>query len=374
MNLLRNPSHQNTRRASAHEVRVDYERIQDNWSTISRMTRHGTSVAGVLKCDAYGFGVSEVAKTLYRRGCQTFFVSSVEEAAMVRKEVPDPNVRVIALYPDLSVLNVSNVLRSYSITPCLASLADARMVLDFDLTSDLVVLVDTGMSQQGIPAQDAPALSRMLANRRTSKLLVLSHLANSENRSAIENRQQLSSFLSICAELQPDERSLAASAGIMLGSDYHFDLIRTGDALFGINPLASFPAPTRPVLSLTGRIESIRTVPEGKAIGYGGDCTLARDTRRIAMVRVGYADGYPRLTRGHRHAIVNGRALRIAGQISMEFTCIDVTDVQQSLISVGTDVELIGDYITLNHIAESAGTVATEIALRILLSPSNIRK
>jgi alanine racemase len=351
-------------------VLVDYSQVQQNWSTMCRFVRGGIDVAAVIKCDAYGLGIGKTAQSLHRQGCRTFFASTIREAKEIRNFIGDDSARIIVLHPELKRTDCGEVLRSYRLTPCICSLADLARVRNSGLDRDLVLYADTGLSQHGFTLRELGPLKSLLHSPGRKRVTLLSHLAAAEIPHARKNEQQRSLFQTFCSELEPDERSLAASAGVMLGSAYHYDLVRVGDALFGINPRVSFPAVTRPAVSLIGSIVDFRSVSKGVAIGYG--CLdILSEAARIAVVKTGYSHGYPRVCHGRRYAFVNGYFARVIGQVTMEFTFLDVSHIPANEISIGEPVELIGSHVALNHVAQTAGTVATDVMVRIMACADN---
>ncbi|WP_298817993.1 alanine racemase [uncultured Roseibium sp.] len=351
-------------------VLVDYSQIQQNWLTLGRFVGSGVDVAAVIKCDAYGLGIGKTAKNLHRRGCRTFFASTIQEAKEIRTFIGDDSARIIVLHPELKRHNIGTELRTYRLTPCICSLSDLAQVRNSGQNSDLVLYADTGLSQHGFTVGELGNIKALLHSLGRKRMTLLSHLAAAENPHARDNERQRSLFQAFCSELEPDERSLAASAGVMLGSAYHFDLVRIGDALFGINPRDSFPAVTRPAVSLIGSVVDIRTVPKGAAIGYGCLDILPK-AARIAVVKTGYRHGYPRVCDGRRYAFMNGYFSKVVGQVTMEFTFLDVSHIPADKVSIGEPVELIGKHIPLNHVAETAGTVATDVMVRIMACADN---
>ncbi len=348
-------------------VCVDYSQVEQNWATMRRLVEDETDVAAVIKCNAYGLGIGATARTLHKSGCRTFFASTVEEAKQIRKSVDDGDARIIVLHPELKWPSVGADLRNHRLTPCLCSLSDLAVVRNNGLDADHVLYADTGLSQHGVGFAELDSVKALLSDIGDRRVTLLSHLAAADDPCAASNERQLDLFKTFCTELAPDERSLAASAGVLLGSAYHFDLVRVGDALFGINPVASAPAVTRPVLSMTGRIVEIRTATCGASIGYGCRDILP-GTTRVAVVRAGYSHGYPRISRDRRYTFVDGRFARVLGQVTMEFTFVDVSHIPQDRLSIGGEVELVGPNIPLNHVADTAGTVATDVLVRLLAS------
>ena len=162
------------------------------------------------------------------------------------------------------------------------------------------------------------------------------------------------------ALLPPAPASLAASAGIELGRDYRFDLVRPGLAVYGGNPIASRSNPYRTVAVLTGRVLQVRHIDEGETVGYAAGFTAGRPSV-LATVAAGYADGLIRAMGTKGRAAIGGLYVPFAGRISMDLLALDATDVPAAALVRGAEVEFLGDTVTLEDVAEAAGTITHEI-------------
>ena len=158
----------------------------------------------------------------------------------------------------------------------------------------------------------------------------------------------------------PAPASLANSAGIFCGRDYHFDLARPGCALYGGNPTPAAANPMRQTIRLQGRVLQLRVVDSAMTVGYGAAYT-ARDKAKIATVAVGYADGYLRSLSNGGSAWVAGRIVPVVGRVSMDLITIDVTTLPEETVSPGALVELIGPHVPVDEVARAAGTISYEI-------------
>ena len=159
--------------------------------------------------------------------------------------------------------------------------------------------------------------------------------------------------------------SLANSSGIFLGNAAHCDMVRPGVALYGVNPTPGRSNPMRPVIELQARIVQVRTVPRGETVGYDAAWTAKRATR-LAVVAVGYADGYLRAASASDEApgadaIVAGKRCPLAGRVSMDLLAIDITDLPDGAARRGDLATLIGDEITVDDLASAAGTIGYEV-------------
>ena len=229
------------------------------------------------------------------------------------------------------------------------------------------VHVDTAMNRLGIRIDDAAMLAADGESFAAfTPALVMSHLACADDPDDPLNARQLDRFGTVRALFPGIPASLANSAGILLGPAYHFDLVRPGIALYGGAPrIAGFDNPMRPVVRLEARVLAVHDGRVEETVGYGAAETLVRDSR-IAVVAVGYADGFLRAgsssdAHAGGRAIVAGQPAPILGRISMDLTAIDVTDLPEGAVRRGDLVELIGETITIDEVATSAGTIGYEI-------------
>ena len=163
--------------------------------------------------------------------------------------------------------------------------------------------------------------------------------------------------------------SLANSAGIFLGRDYHFDLVRPGIALYGGRAREDLPNPMQPVVRLTARILQVRTVQAGEVVGYGGTFEATAPTR-IATIACGYADGFLRALSGDRKTLgpigyIGAHPVRVVGRVSMDLITIDVSNVPEELAARGDWVEVIGDRVTVDDLTDRAGTIGYELLSRL---------
>jgi len=192
---------------------------------------------------------------------------------------------------------------------------------------------------------------------------VMSHFACSEEEHPL-NASQMERFRAVRAHFPGISGSLSNSSGIFLGGEAHHDLVRPGVALYGANPTPGRPNPMQTVVLLQGRIVRVRDVEQGATVGYSATWTAKRPTR-LAVVSVGYADGFLRAgsasdKKPGAEAIVAGQRCPIAGRVSMDLMAIDVTDVP-SPPQRGELVTLLGADIGVDDLAERAGTIGYEV-------------
>jgi alanine racemase len=197
----------------------------------------------------------------------------------------------------------------------------------------------------------------------------MSHLACAEQPEHPLNERQIQLFREIRLLYRGIPGSLANSSGIFLGNSAHCDMVRPGAALFGVNPTPGKRNPMQPVVALQARVVQVRNVPKGETIGYNATWTTKHVTR-IAVVAVGYADGYPRAASASdatpgADAIVAGTRCPLAGRVSMDLLAVDVTALPEHAVRRGDLVTLIGDTIGVDELAAAAGTIGYEILVNL---------
>ena len=322
------------------------------------------AIAPTVKADAYGLGALPIAGALSAAGADTFFVARLEEGIALRGQLPKARIFVL----DGAEPDWVGALRSYALTPVLNSLeqitawsaaAPARTRLD------AAIHIDTGMSRLGLVAGDVSVLAAEGAKRleRLRPVLVMSHLACADESESPMNALQLARFRAALAMLPPAPASLAASAGLFLGRDYLFDIVRPGLSLLGGNPQAAhahnpFAVATR----LGARVMQLRRIDKGQSVGYGATFRSAHPTV-LATVALGYADGLMRAIGNRGAGAIDGMLVPVVGRVSMDVTVLDFGP--HSTARIGDEVEFFGDHISLAAHADAAQTNAYEILTRI---------
>lgn len=334
--------------------------LAENFRSAQRLAGPAV-VAGVVKEDAYGTGLTPAAHTLAMAGCDTFFVARLQEGMALRVLVPQARIFVLdGAQPDMVP-----ALISHNLTPVLNSLAEiaawSAAARSTKTQLDAAVHIDTGMNRLGLPASELATLAadrgRFLAGLRV--VLWVSHLACSDEPDAKMNKFQLERFRTALAMLPEAPASLAASGGILLGKEYLFDMVRPGVALYGGNPQPGFANPFAPVVRLTARIMQVRVAEKGETVGYGATYRLKRRSV-LATAALGYGDGIFRSLSNSGFVALNGTRAPIVGRVSMDLFTFDLTDVTGP-VATGSDVELFGDTISLEEIAAAANTISYEI-------------
>lgn len=339
-------------------VTIDLAALAENWRRLEAIAAP-TECAAVVKADAYGIGIDEAAPALWAAGCRTFFVALPEEGRRVRAATPDATIYVLnGYFPDWT-----DALRADHLRPVLSTFAAVESWAQHCPGEPSALQVDTGMNRLGLTLHEALELAqRPDLLKRASPQLLMSHLACADQPDHAHNQTQLVLFQEIRAQLPDLPASLANSAGIHLGADFHFDMVRPGIALYGA-AFAEDRPPLAPVVSVKARILQLREVAAGETIGYGAALRL-REEKRVAILSAGYADGYHRLAGSDDHrpgaqAWVRGRAAPILGRVSMDLIAVDVSN--RVGVAEGDWAEIIGPNVLIDEVAEAAGTIGYEL-------------
>ncbi|HZT25268.1 MAG TPA: alanine racemase [Pseudolabrys sp.] len=345
---------------------IDLAALEANWRALAQRALPA-ECAAVVKADGYGCGLTHVVQRLTHAGCKTFFVADLAEAASARAAAPEAAVYVLSgLLPKTAPAFAD--LRARPVIGSLVELAEWDAFCSAHQWHGGAALhVDTGMNRLGISANEAAALAPRIRAENHGITLLMSHLACAETPEHPLNERQIKLFREVRLLYRGIPSSLANSSGVFLGSAAHCDMVRPGVALYGVNPTPGKNNPMRPVIGLQARILQVRSVPRGETVGYGAQWTAKRATR-IAVVAVGYADGFLRSAGSSdaepgAKALVAGQPCPIAGRISMDLTAIDITDLPDNAVRRGELATLIGGDggVTVDDVADAAGTIGYEV-------------
>ncbi|HRC26108.1 MAG TPA: alanine racemase [Alphaproteobacteria bacterium] len=338
---------------------LDADALRTNYARIKEQVGPRCAVAGIVKADGYGLGAEPVARILFQQGCRQFFVATPEEGVSLRAALPpEASVAVLGgLYTGAEREYVA-----HDLTPVLNTLEEAGRWARIAPGASAILHIDTGMNRLGLDGREMVRLAEdpsLLCGVPLSA--VMSHFACADDPSHPMTAVQNERFATLAARFPGVPRSLANSAGAFSGSGYHYDMVRPGIALYGGAPLEGRENPMRPVVGLEARVLQVRTVRKGETLGYGATHRFERDGFS-ATVALGYADGYLRSGSGRGSLYWKGRALPVAGRVSMDLVTLDCTAIPENDLPVPGDfVEVIGPHRTLDQVAGEAGTISYEI-------------
>ena len=328
-------------------VEVSKDALKHNVTVIRGLVGRGTKIMAVVKANAYGHGLIGVAKVLTTTA-DWLGVFTAEDALALRKAKIKAPILVLGA----------------------TTLDDIKWLAKHKFP--VHIKVDTGLSRLGVSLEGLADFVRDIPKNITIEGLY-SHFADAEN---IKDRgftlQQIANFkkaISIMSEhkIAPLITHIAATDGMIMYPEAEFDMVRAGIAIYGVPPSRDFQNKfallgLRPALSWKTRIVQLKSIPKGATVGYGRTETVSRPTR-IALLPIGYWDGYPRALSGRAYVAVGGIRCKVLGMISMNVTVIDVTAV--SGVVVGDEVELIGEHVSALELAELGDILSYELITRI---------
>lgn len=298
--------------APSQRLHLDGEALVSNWRYLKAQGKAACGAA--VKANGYGLGAREVVQRLRDAGCRDFFVAHWQEAVEIA-DLVEP--RWISVLNGLTMDDLP-LIRNLGVIPVLNSPKQIAMWKAAG-GGTCQIMLDTGINRLGIgPEQFTPELFEGLKID-----ILMSHLASADEDSD-QNRQQLALFVEQAKLVKAARRSLANSAGIILGSDYHFDLVRPGLALYGGKLRMDVHNAIAPVIGLAARILQVRQLQAGDPVGYNATYRCTAPTR-VATLSIGYADGYWRAFSGRGSVMLNGMVAPVIGRVSMDLTTVDIS-------------------------------------------------
>jgi alanine racemase len=351
------------------EAIVDLDALRHNVTLLAgRAAASGAATMAVVKADGYGHGALPVARAALEAGAGWLGSCSLAEALALR------GAGITA--PILSWLEVAGedfvVAIAANVDVTASSVRELGHILGAGAragrTPRVHLKIDTGLSRNGCPATEWPELVEVAAKAQADGhaeiVAIWSHLACADEPGHPSIDLQAARFHQACEEttaagLRP-MRHLANSAATLSRPDLHFDLVRVGIAMYGLNPLP-YPEDLRPVMTFRSSVALTKRVAAGESVSYGQTWTASRDTN-LALVPAGYADGVPRLLSGRFDVWLAGRRRPVVGRVCMDQIVVDCGD---DLVPVGEEVVLFGDGArgepTATEWADTLGTIDYEI-------------
>ena len=344
--------------------------LRHNLQEVSRRVR-ASIILAVVKANAYGHGAVPVSQALLTAGASRLGVATVTEGIELRQA----GITVPILVMGGGVADELQALLQYQLTPvvpsrdCLASLA--QMASKGSSPLPVHLKIDTGMGRLGFSPAEAQSLldSGWPAALRLEGLM--SHLASADDMDAQATEAQLGQFLGVLEDIKRRGLKLplahiASSAGILKFPASHFDLVRPGLMLYGYAPGALPSMDLKPVLTWKTQVIQVKRIRPGETVSYGGTFIAKRPTT-LAVLAVGYADGYSRAFSNRGRVLLHGRMVPVVGRVCMDLTIVDVTDIPP--VIPGVEAVLIGcqgsGSISANDVAAQIDTISYEILTSI---------
>ncbi len=331
-----------------------------------------------LKADAYGHGALKVARTVLHNGASMLGVATLSEATPLREAGIDAPILVfgyVPLWQMREAVRLGITVTLYSIE---SAQALSRAALALGKTVKVHLKVDTGMARLGIRAEQSEEIVALAKETLALPNLELegiyTHFAMADTSDQTHVRMQLQRFQYVLQVLEaqgvrPPIVHAANSAATLGLPEAHFDMVRPGIAIYGLSPSTEVRLPEgfRPALSFKTQVAQVKMVPAGECISYGCTYITERPTR-VAVLPVGYADGFRRAPKNWGTVLIHGQEAPIIGRVCMDQCMVDVTHLPQ--IRVGDEVVLIGRQgmatLTAEQVAERLGTINYEVVAEIL--------
>ena len=345
---------------------IDTFALRDNFNLIKNIVGSKVKIISVVKANAYGHGIIPVSKVLEKAGTDFLAVAIAEEGVKLREAGIKKPILLLGGIPPEQI----NEIVKYNLIPVvydtrnLQELSKAAFKLKRKIKFHLKV--DTGMGRLGVKVKDALKLIDGIVNFKGLEMTgVLSHFATSDSPDFDYAEYQFNNFKAVINKVKGNSllKHMANSAAIFLNKNFHFDAVRPGISLYGINPFdGKRNLSLKPVMTLKTKILSIKQLKKGESVSYGRTYKTTRNTK-MAVIPIGYGDGYHRLLSNKGEVIIKGNKLPIIGIICMDLLMVDITDVKGANSS--DEVILIGksgnNEISAATLAKSAGTIPYEI-------------
>jgi alanine racemase len=359
-------------------VEIDLSAIAYNTRQIQSLIGPKVRILASLKADAYGHGALKVARTVLQNGASMLGVATVSEAIPLRDAGIHAPILVFGYVPYWQMREAVRLRLTLTLYSIESAQALSRAAQALNETVKVHVKVDTGMGRLGMRAEQIPDILELLHEIKALPRLelegIFTHFAMADTQDQTHARMQLTRFQHVLQRI--DEKHMhpslvhaANSAAILSLPEAHFDMVRPGIALYGLDPSSEVPLPAefRPALSFKTQVAQVKDVPDGECISYG--CTYITDRpTRIAILPVGYADGFRRAPTNWGYVLVHEQEAPLLGRVCMDQCIIDITHIPH--VRVGDEVVLIGQQgtasLTAEQVAQRLDTINYEVVSEIL--------
>lgn len=325
------------------EAIVDLDAIAHNTRLLAGLAAPGAATMAVVKANAFGHGVLPVARTVLAHGATWLGVTSITEALELRAAGIDAPILawLYGIDDDFAAAVRADVDLSVSTPEHLDAIVAAGGA---NGRANVHLKVDTGLTRNGVAWDDWPALVKAATSKNVTVRGIWSHLASADDPGNPSVRAQIDRFEEALktaedAGVHPEWRHLANSAGIVDVPESHYDLVRAGLALYGVEPIDGIVKGLRRAMTLRARAVNVKRVPKGTGVSYLHQYVTER-TSTMVLVPVGYADGVPRLLSNRGEVAIHGERRKIAGRVAMDQFVVDAGDLP---VAVGDEVVLFGE-------------------------------
>lgn len=351
-------------------ARINLEALRHNYLKAAELAG-GAKAMAVIKADGYGHGIRDVARVLQDLAPK-FAVACIEEAVAIREAgvlTPVALLQGPHSEQDLAVSARENF------EPVIHSEHQLHWLQHAKATPALWIKVNTGMNRLGFSPEHLGDVMAFLSSAGLLHKLTgfVTHFACADDAQSDNTARQTECFVRALGPWPDLARSVANSAAHFLEGQPLFDWTRPGIMLYGGSPMIGKLGPDlglESVMTLEAELTSVRTVKAGESVGYGGSWTAPVPTK-MGIVAIGYGDGYPRHAGTDTPAWVNGRRIRLIGRVSMDMLAVDLSEAPDA--QPGDKVELWGPHVSVDEVAQHAGTIGYELLTGVTARVPRVR-
>ena len=326
-------------------LEISLKKIKSNWKKINKYSNFRASA--VVKANAYGFGLEEIAEALRQSGCNYFYVAQIEEGIKLRNLLKSDRIKIGVLE---GLLHHPKEYKENNLIPVINSYNQLDDFIEFKKKFPKIksiLHIDTGMNRLGL---DENELKLVLENISNISLVnfdfIMTHLSNSNNQNDDFNNIQYEKILKISSYFKNKKISLSNTGGILLDKKFILDQTRPGIGIYGYDANGNNIILNKKNLNFPAKLKvpiiQLRLGKKGDKVSYGRTEILDRNSK-LATIGIGYADGILRLLKNKMSIVINGKPCRIIGSITMDSLIVDVTDVENKNLKVGSYLELINE-------------------------------
>jgi alanine racemase len=336
---------------------INLSAIAFNWERLAKSS--DAECASVLECNAYGCGVGRIAEALAKAGCRTFFVTNLAEARRARAAAPDSTIYVLHGLPADAAAIFAKLNARPVINGALQLAEWDAFVGSSGWSGGCALNVETGANGLGLSMAEAVQLSARASVVNHGITLLMSSMASAESADDLQIERQIGWFNEVHRLYHGIPASLAGGYAILRNRQSHFDVVRADSALFGINPVPGSANPMLPVVELRARIVQVRHTTPAQGLVHA-----EAKRRRLALISIGRADGFPRSwhPKAKLYAVVDGYRCPVTAPSSLDVLAIDVTDLPDGRAAgSGEMATLIGAAMTIDEVAEATRSTGQEV-------------
>jgi alanine racemase len=331
-------------------LEINLSSLKQNFNTLKNLCAPAMCSA-VVKANAYGLGVRPVVHALSEEGCSFFWVAHAKEALIVRDNLPQSDVAVLQGFNQETL----SFFAGHQLIPVLSTVDQVTLFKkNQSILKDPIIQVNTGLNRLGLTDDNLSCLDGL------SIRLIMSHLACADAQSHFMNDAQLEKFKKLRSAFPETPFSLSASDAVFLGKQFHFDLVRAGAALYGVNTTPYRENVMAPVITLKAPILQLSELKAGSYVGYGATYRTYK-SKRVATVSIGYNDGFPRALSDKGRFWFDHYEAPVIGRVSMDMVTCDISRIPESFLKEGTYLTAINDFYTVDDFARDSNTIGYEV-------------